>query len=73
LVDFFTDLERDRRGWDGVRIWESLEGDLRIEARHEYGHVRLRVTLRHSIAEWGSAGWSATADLTVDPGEQLSK
>lgn len=72
LVDFFMKLERDWRGWDGVRTWESLEGDLRIEARHAYGHVQLRVTLRHSIAVWGRAGWIATADLTVEPGEQLS-
>lgn len=72
LVVFFTELERDWRGWDGVRSWESLEGDLLIAARHEHGHVVLRVTLRYSVAEWGRAGWSATADLTVDPGEQLS-
>jgi hypothetical protein len=30
----------------GVREWNSLEGDPRIEARHEYGHVQLRVTAR---------------------------
>jgi hypothetical protein len=72
LFQYFEEMERDWRGWDGERVWESLEGDLRIEARHEHGHVQLRVTLRKSVAEWGRSGWIATADVTVDPGEQLS-
>ncbi|HEX6336167.1 MAG TPA: DUF6228 family protein [Jiangellaceae bacterium] len=50
LVLFFEEMERDWRGWDGDRTWESLQGDLRIEARHEHGHVQSRVTLRHLVA-----------------------
>jgi hypothetical protein len=73
LILFFEEMERDWRGWAGVRLWESLEEDLRIEGRHEHGHVQLRVTLRHWVADWGRSGWSATADMTVDPGEQLSR
>lgn len=72
LVLFFEEMERDWRGWDGDRTWESLEGDLRIEARHEHGHVQLRVTLRHLVAGWDRSGWSATVGLSVDPGEELS-
>jgi len=41
LVLFFEEMERDWRGWDGARSWESLEGDLRIEAQHAYGHIEL--------------------------------
>ena len=55
------------------RRWESIEGDLRIEARHQYGHVQLRVTLRRARADWGNEGWSATGDLTIEPGEQLTE
>ena len=73
LVVFFEEMERDWRGWDGDRTWESLEGDLRIEGRHAHGHVELRVTLRHAVADWGRSGWSATADVTIDPGESLSQ
>lgn len=73
LVLFFEEIEREWRGWNGDRTWESLEGDLRIEARHAHGHVQLRVTLRHLVPDWGRSGWSATADLTVDPGEELSQ
>ena len=45
LADFFAGLAADWRGWSGTREWTSLESDLKIEARHEYGHVQLRVIL----------------------------
>jgi hypothetical protein len=73
LADFFEQQAQDWRGWDGIREWESLEGGLRIEARHEYGHVQLRVTVRRLLPNWGNHGWSATGDLTIDPGEQLTR
>src|SRR5262249_54274306 len=73
LADFFDGLAEDWRGWDGVRTWESAEGDLRIEALHEYGHVHLRVTIRSQGPGWGDDGWSATADLKLDPGDQLQQ
>jgi hypothetical protein len=37
LADFFAQLEQDWRGWDATRSRRSLEGDLDIEARHEFG------------------------------------
>ena len=73
LVHFFEQQAQDWRGWEGVRQWESLEGDLKVEARHEYGHVQLRVTVRKMLPNWGNNGWLATGDLTIDPGEQLTR
>lgn len=72
LAGFFANLAAGWRGWDGERSWESIEGDLRLDARHSHGHVQLRVTLRADGPGWGNGGWTATADLTLDPGEQLS-
>jgi hypothetical protein len=72
LAEFFAQHAQDWRGWEGVREWNSLEGDLKIEARHEYGHVQLRVTVRKALPDWGNDGWVATGDLTIDPGEQLT-
>lgn len=71
LADFFQRLATDWRGWAGVREWRSLEGELAIEARHAYGHTRLRITVRRDGPGWGNEGWSATVDLTIDPGEQM--
>jgi len=73
LAEFFASLAADWRGWSGTREWTSLESDLKIEARHEYGHVQLHVTLHNALAGWGNHGWKASADLTLDPGEQLSR
>ncbi|VXC37554.1 conserved hypothetical protein [Nocardioides sp. AX2bis] len=73
LEEFFAGLALDWRGWSGTREWTSLESDLSIEARYEYGHVQVRVTLSDALAGWGNHGWKATADLTLDPGEQLSQ
>ncbi|WP_407921958.1 DUF6228 family protein [Acidipropionibacterium acidipropionici] len=45
--------------WQGVREWESLEGDMRIEANHHGGHIQLRVTLRRDTPlrmAWGALG-----------------
>jgi hypothetical protein len=70
---FFVGLERDWRGWPDVRSWESLEGELRIDARHEYGNVQLTIALRRGGAGWGNNGWEVTGDLTIEPGEQLSQ
>lgn len=71
LADFLQQQSDDWRGWAGTRNWESLEGDLAIEARHQYGHVQLRITMRRSVSRWGNHGWTATGDLTIEPGEQL--
>ncbi|KQZ70883.1 DUF6228 family protein [Nocardioides sp. Root151] len=73
LANFFADLADAWRGWLGTRTWESLEGDLKIEARHDYGHVGLTITVRRDQAEWGNHGWRVTGDLTIEPGEQLSQ
>lgn len=73
LAEFFKGLAVDWRGWSGTREWTSLESDLKLEARHEYGHVQLHVTLHNALAGWGNHGWKASADLTLEPGEQLSR
>jgi hypothetical protein len=73
LAEFFAGCERDWRGWERLRRWRSAEGDLTIEARHEYRHVQLRVTLSSLPPGRGNDGWKVTAELTIDPGEQLSQ
>ncbi len=73
LAAFFGWLEQDWRGWDGARSWSSAEGDLKLEARHHHQHVRLCVTLTQPAPGWDDNGWVCSADLTLDPGEQLSQ
>jgi hypothetical protein len=68
LSNFFTELERDWRGWVGDRVFESLEHDLRLGASHD-GHVRLTVDLRQSTI---LDGWAVRAVLKLEAGEELA-
>jgi hypothetical protein len=65
LAAFFDRMVADWRGWDGARTLTSIEDDLGIEARHEHGHVQVRVTLQQPGEGWGNHGWTATADFTL--------
>lgn len=68
LARYFRDLANDWRGWQGSRDYESIEGDLRLQATHD-GHVNLRVLL------WESAvprGWRVEVEVRLDAGEPLS-
>ena len=69
LAAFFAGLADDWRGWEGERIYESLEHDLRFVAVHD-GHIRLKVRL------WQSSdpnGWSVETRLILEPGEELAR
>lgn len=68
LIDFFRSLAAGWRGWSGERIYESLEGDLRLTAVHD-GHVRLTVRIRQSTEP---NGWDVKASIRLDPGEEMS-
>jgi hypothetical protein len=68
LATFFADLADQWRGWQGERVFESIEGDLRIQATHD-GHVNLRVTLWESTVP---DGWKVQAEVGLDAGEALS-
>jgi hypothetical protein len=68
LVAFLSGLASDWRGWPGERTYESLEHDLRLTATHD-GHVQLVVQLWEPFAR---NGWSATAVVQLDPGEEMT-
>jgi len=69
LAGFFRGLAADWRGWAGERAYESLEHDLRLTAIHN-GHIRIAVQLCQSSLP---DGWSASAVLVIDPGEELTR
>jgi len=68
LLHFFERLAKDWRGWRGERSFSSLEGDLRLVATHDGGHVQLQVT----VVDWVE-GWTSRAPVRLEPGEQLSQ
>ncbi|WP_194838741.1 DUF6228 family protein [Nocardia sp. XZ_19_369] len=70
LPGFISSLERDFAGWQGIRTWESMDHELRIEARHStLGHVQLDWSLCRQSSE--SLSWTATVVTYLEAGEQL--
>jgi hypothetical protein len=70
LARLFAEMAAEWRGWEGVKSWESLEGDLGVAAEHDgLGQITIRVGLRRWEAP---PEWEARADLTIDAGEQLT-
>ncbi|WP_327096456.1 DUF6228 family protein [Nocardia vinacea] len=70
LVWFFDDLARNFTGWDGARVWESMDRDLRVEAVFaSHGYVSLTWTVkpwRHM-----DGNWTASTTVVLEAGEQM--
>ncbi|MDQ0708736.1 hypothetical protein QFZ52_001388 [Arthrobacter woluwensis] len=68
LLAFFKELASGWRGWTGEKTFDSLEGDFTLAATH-IGHIRIVVELKDRESP---TPWSTVAELSVDPGEELS-
>ena len=68
LAAYFADLAANWRGWEGSRDYESIEGDLHIQATHD-GHVNLHVTLWESTL---LQGWKVETEVRLEAGEALT-
>ena len=68
LLSFFDELAHNWRGWHGEKTFDSIEGDLRLTAKHD-GHVRIAFELREFA---GATPWRAQGELALDPGEELT-
>lgn len=68
LPRLFADAAKEWRGWQGPKVWESLEGELRIELSSSgLGHVTVAARLR---SDPGAADlWQLDAELGLDAGQ----
>lgn len=72
LIEFIADLaDGAPGGWEGAPAWESIEGDIRLEAACNAGHVTITAQLRDERPDPANSGWTARLAITVDPGEEL--
>jgi hypothetical protein len=63
LADYLAGLDRDWRGWDGERVWQSEEVELRLTARHDKTNT---VLVGVELVQSGS--WRVETELELDPG-----
>ena len=67
---FFSDIASHWRGWDGIKEYKSLEGELTIQAQHDKkGEVSMNVTLTPNDR---ADDWKVEHTFGVEPG-QLDK
>jgi len=63
FVEYFQTLAQQERPWIGEKVWETLEGELKLGATCDaLGHVRYNVTLRDQDLGW-SVGCILLSDL----------
>lgn len=68
IARLFADAAREWSGWNEAKVWESLEGELRIELRIDrLGHVTVAVRVRSDPG--GSGCWQLDAELGLDAGQ----
>ncbi len=68
VLRLFVEAARDWTGWSGAKVWESLEGEFRLELSHDgLGHVALAVRLRHDFGGWDE--WRQDAVVWLEAGQ----
>jgi hypothetical protein len=71
LIAYFDDIAANWRGWNGAKTYESLEGDLRLDAQHDgFGDVKVMVELKGDVPPYA---WVATGGVITDPGAQMEE
>ena len=64
IVDLFSSIAKEWKGWEGVKEWNSVEGEFGISATIDsLGHIMLSLLFREIE---GSEEWSAECQLSID-------
>ena len=70
LAPFFRDLSVMWRGWDGVKKYSSLEGELKLECHHD---GRGLVICAVSLGSENSPPWRLAAEISFGAGAHLER
>jgi Family of unknown function (DUF6228) len=75
VAAFFLGLVDDWKGWRGVRHWETIWGELSIDATHRGQCVELLFVTRvpYRAGESGDPDVEVRLRIEVQPGEALSR
>ncbi len=67
LPKLFNDMAADWSGWEGEKMWESFEGDIRLSCSHDghsYVNVEIHLRVQNSIHNM----WNVEGTVRVEPG-----
>ncbi|AXB31532.1 MULTISPECIES: DUF6228 family protein [Vibrio] len=65
--DFFKQLAEEWQGWDGEKVWSSLEGEYSMSAKSDLtGHVYLNFQIYSNLTE---PYWSVQVVIILETGQ----
>jgi hypothetical protein len=68
IARLFTEAAEQWKGWQDAKVWESLEGEFRIELRIDcLGHVSVAIRVRSDPG--GADPWQLEAELGLGAGQ----
>ncbi len=67
LGRLFEEIAAEWRGWDGLKTWESLEGEFKIHCGNDRrGHVTIGVGLRSGLYH---LDWHVQFGVVIEAGQ----
>jgi hypothetical protein len=67
VAALFAQAAHEWKGWDGAKVWQSIEGEMRLELSHDLrGQVTVRIRIRSDPG--GADSWQHEADIGLDAG-----
>ncbi len=67
LILFFQDIASTWKGWEGIKMWQSVEGDICFDAIHDaVGYVILNVKMTKQ--DGFAMGWALNGQIKVELG-----
>lgn len=68
VVNLFADAAQHWKGWQGAKVWKSLEDELHLELRTDsFGHVTMLVRMKRDHGR--KDRWSLESELGIDAGQ----
>ena len=68
IARLFSEAAQEWRGWSGSKVWESIEGELRLGlSADRLGHVTLEIRVRSDPGI--SDRWQLESDLGLEAGQ----
>lgn len=68
ITSLFQEAAGDWRGWSGIKSWESLEGEFKIELKTDKtGHITIDVEINHDCGN--PEPWRLKSCIMIEAGQ----
>jgi hypothetical protein len=68
LADLFQDMAANWQGWNGKKVWASIEGEFSLSCTHDkLGHITIDVMMNEDFGSRET--WNLRASLVIEAGQ----